>query len=39
MGPTGFTTWMAPGSVLPIDGDDAIGHLTEAFASEGPAAP
>ncbi|HEY0094810.1 MAG TPA: hypothetical protein VGB96_10810 [Archangium sp.] len=39
MGPTSFTTWMAPGSALPIAWDDAIGRLMEAATPEGPAAP
>jgi len=39
MGPTSFTTWMAPGSALPIAWDDAIERLREASAPEAPAAP
>jgi hypothetical protein len=39
MGPTSFTTWMAPGSALPIAWDDAIERLMVAPAPEGPASP
>jgi hypothetical protein len=39
MGPTGFTTWTAPGSALPIAWDDAIERLVRASAPEGPAIP
>ena len=37
MGPTRFTTWMAPGSALPIAWDDAIVRLGGASAPEGSA--
>ena len=39
MGPTEFTTWMAPGSALPIAWDDAVERLMGDSASKGPASP
>ena len=36
MGPTSFTTWMAPGSALPIAWDDAMERLLDAPALDGP---
>jgi heme-degrading monooxygenase HmoA len=37
MGPTSFTTWMAPGNALPIAWDDAMERLMGASAPAGPA--
>jgi heme-degrading monooxygenase HmoA len=39
MGPTRFTTWMTPGSALPIAWDDAIERLPGVSAAESPASP
>ena len=39
MGPTRFTTWMVPGSALPIAWDDAVERLMGDSASKGPASP
>ena len=37
MGPTRFTTWMVPGSALPIAWDDAMERLRGVPVPEGPA--
>jgi hypothetical protein len=39
MGPARFTTWMAPGSALPIAWDAALERLMRASTPEGPASP